>query len=58
MNYEHEALILAERYGITNYQVKDNIMTYFETFTMERTIYKCVINLDTKTEIRVVATTF
>ena len=57
MNYEHEALILAERYGITNYQVKNNIMVFYTTYTMERCIYQCIIDLDTKAEIMTIATT-
>lgn len=58
MNYEHEALILAERYGVTTYQVKENIMIFYVTYTMERCIYQCIINLDTKEEVRRVVKTF
>lgn len=58
MNYEHEALMLAERYGIANYRVKNNIMVFYMTYTMERCIYRCMIDLDTKAEIRTIATTF
>lgn len=58
MDYEHEALLLAERYGIIEYQVKDNMMTYFKTFAMERSIYHCKINLDTKKEVRTLVKTF
>lgn len=43
---EHQALLYAERYGIIEYKVKGNRMTYYECFPTEGT-YKVVIDLKT-----------
>jgi len=50
MNYEQIALKFAEKYGIINYTVKGNTMTYYEQFTEGS--YKANVNLDTLQETR------
>lgn len=52
--YEEKALLYAEKYGIVDYEVKGNQMIYFESFPLENTIYKAVVNLDTMQEKRMV----
>lgn len=49
--YEQKALTFAEGFGVIEYQVKENKLTYFEKWQGEGT-YKCVINLDTMEETR------
>ena len=50
-DYEQTALLLAERYGIIKYEVKENIMIYEEEIKREGT-YEGRINLDTLKEKR------
>lgn len=45
-DYEHEALLFAEKYGIIEYKVKNNIMTFIDCG------YDCELNLDTMKETR------
>ena len=49
-NYEEKALLYAEKYGIFNYSVKNNIMTYEDSFSEETHIAK--VDLDTMQETR------
>ena len=50
MDYEQKALLYAERYGIIDYEVNGNIMTYIEVFGNEK--YLCKVNLDEMVETR------
>lgn len=50
-NYNDLALAYAERYGIIDYKVNGNTMTYQEHFPSEGT-YEAVLNLDTRKEVR------
>lgn len=47
IEYEHRALLYAEKYGIIDYTVKNNIMTYTESFLLENRIIQTEVNLDT-----------
>jgi hypothetical protein len=51
MNYEHKALLFAEKYGIIKYEVKDHYMIFEESFPTEGT-YICRVNLKTMSEER------
>ena len=51
-DYEHEALLYAEQYGIIEYHVKGNEMIYYTSWPMEHATYRAVVNLDTMEEIR------
>lgn len=50
--HELNALRYAERHGIIDYTVEGNEMKYYENFPVERSTYKCVVNLDTLKESR------
>ncbi|WP_341323431.1 hypothetical protein NSQ62_08125 [Solibacillus sp. FSL H8-0523] len=50
-NYESKALQYAEKYGIIEYTVRNNLMTYIEVLAIEG-IYKATVNLDTMEETR------
>lgn len=52
IEYEHRALLYAEKYGIIDYTVKNNIMTYTESFLLENRIIQAEVNLDTNKEKR------
>lgn len=49
-NYEHEALLFAEKYGIVDYEVVGNEMIYKEYFSSET--WQGTVNLDTMKETR------
>ena len=49
--YELKALKYAEKYGIINYSVKNNVMTYIEFLPIEGT-FKATVDLDTMKEVR------
>lgn len=49
---ENTALIYAEKHGICEYHVVGNEMIYYSSFPMEKSTYKCVVNLENLTEIR------
>lgn len=54
-DYEQKALLYSEKFGIIEYEVTNNIMTYFEKacngYEWETT--KCTLNLNTMKETRV-----
>ena len=50
-DYEHEALIRAEKIGVYEYEVKGNKMIYISYFGSEG-FYKVTHNLDTHEETR------
>ena len=50
IDYEQKALLYAEKYGIIDYEVNGNIMTYIEVFGNEK--YLCRVNLDEMVETR------
>lgn len=55
VDYEQNALLYAERYGVIEYTVEDNKMTYFEKFNEGRgvtAVYCAEVNLDTMKEER------
>lgn len=52
IDYEHRALLYAEKYGIIDYTVKNNIMTYTESFLLENRSIQAEVNLDTNKEKR------
>jgi hypothetical protein len=49
--YEQAALLYAERHDIHAYNVTDNTMTYYESYSNEGT-FKATVNLDTLKEVR------
>lgn len=51
-DYEHLALLYAEKYGIIEYYVKGNEMIYYTSFPQEHNTYKAVVNLDLSKEKR------
>jgi hypothetical protein len=51
MDYELNALLYAEKYGIIDYKVKGSKMTYYETYPNEGT-FKAVVDLKTMKETR------
>lgn len=53
LDYDEKALIYAERYGIIDYKVSTNTMTYTETFPSEGSIYEVSVNLTTMKESRI-----
>lgn len=50
-NYERKALLYAEKYGIFNYEVKENIMHYKESFPTEGN-FEVQVDLDLMVESR------
>lgn len=50
-NYEKKALLYAEKYGVIEYEVKENKMIFTERFVSEGE-FICVVNLDTMKETR------
>lgn len=52
INYDQQALLYAEKYGIIYYTVKDKKMIYYENFRLEQTTYKCIVDLATFKEKR------
>lgn len=50
--HAERALLYAERYGIIEYEVKDNKMIYYEAYPFKSTTYKCTVNLNTMNETR------
>lgn len=52
MDYEEKAIRYAEKYGIVEFEVKGNVMTYTETFLLEARIYDVSVDLDTLAETR------
>jgi hypothetical protein len=50
-NFENNALLYAEKYGIIDYTVKGSTMTYTETFYGEGT-YLAEVDLNTMNETR------
>lgn len=55
VNYEQQALLYAEKYGIIDYQVHGNTMIYYEMVNDgadEYSVYKAEVNLDTMKEKR------
>lgn len=54
-NYEHKALLFAERYGVIDYEVVDNMMTYFDKHKEGQGViaeYVSTVNLDSNQETR------
>jgi hypothetical protein len=53
-DYENKAIIYAEKYGIIEYTVNGNKMTYYANYpaylSESRRTYKIVVNLDTMKE--------
>jgi len=49
---ENKALKYAEKYGIIDYKVTDNIMIYYSSYVGEHTTYKCIVDLTTFHETR------
>ncbi|MGX1195801.1 hypothetical protein [Metabacillus sp. SLBN-84] len=52
MTYEEKATQYAETYGIVEFEVKGNRMTYTERFPLENAVYAASVNLETMTETR------
>jgi hypothetical protein len=50
MDYEHNALLYAEKYGIVEYVVDGDKMVYHESWG--RDTYRCVVDLNTMNEKR------
>lgn len=50
IDYNQIALLYAEKYGIFEWNITGNIMTYTEEFTNSK--YNAIVNLDTLTETR------
>ena len=46
-NYEHKAILYAEKYGVIEFHVKKNQMIYYSSFPLEHSTIKAVVNLDT-----------
>lgn len=51
-NYEHKAILYAEKYGVIEFHVKKNQMIYYSSFPLEHSTIKAVVNLDTMQETR------
>lgn len=53
-HYEDKALSFAEKYGIVEYEVNENEMSYKESFGIgvNKEVYECVVNLDDMKETR------
>ncbi len=52
MNYNQAALFYAEKQGIIEYEVINNIMVYYDSFILENATYKVIVNLNTLKETR------
>lgn len=55
VDYENKALLYAEKYGVIEYTVDDNKMTYFEEVNEGQgiiAVYVSNIDLDTMNEVR------
>lgn len=52
MDYEEKAIRYAEKYGIVEFIVKENVMTYTESFPLEGRIYDVSVDLDVMKESR------
>lgn len=52
MDYEEKAIQFAEKYGIIDYSVTGNVMTYTESFLLEAKTYEARVDLDTMKETR------
>lgn len=52
MDYEEKAIRYAEKYGIVEFTVNENAMTYTESFPLEGKIYDVSVDLDVMTESR------
>ncbi|WP_291566901.1 hypothetical protein [Clostridium sp. UBA2485] len=52
LDYDQQALLYAEKYGIVDYIIKNDKMIYYENFRMEHTTYKCEVCLTTFKEKR------
>ena len=50
-DYDLKAIKYSERYGVRDYKLKKNIMTYREKYPTEG-IYKATVNLETMEEVR------
>jgi hypothetical protein len=50
MNYEHNALLYAEKYGIIEYNVNGDQMVYYEVWGRDK--YECKVDLNTMKETR------
>lgn len=56
VDYEHKALLYAEKYGIVEYEVNDDIMSYYEVIDEgkdELSVYNATVDLNTMKEKRV-----
>lgn len=51
-DYEHKALLFAEKYGVVDYKVVGSEIIYREHFPLENAVYEARVNLDTMEEIR------
>jgi hypothetical protein len=51
---ELKALQYAENYGIVDYIINtnNNTMVYYDSYRMEHTTYKCIVDLNTMKETR------
>lgn len=52
MDYKNKALKYAEKYGIIDYEIKENLMIYYVNYSLENRKYKCTVNLNTMKETR------
>ena len=50
--YKQLALLLAEKWGVIEYAVIGNIMTFYSSWPGEHSTVKCEVNLDTMRETR------
>ena len=51
-DYNNIALKYSEKYGIIDYEVKNNKMIYYVNYLLENRKYECIVNLDTLKETR------
>lgn len=47
-----KAIRYAEKYGVVEFHMSGENMIYYSSFPMEKTTYKCVVDLETMSEKR------
>lgn len=47
-----KAIMYAEKHGVCEFHLEDGKMVYYSSFPMEKTTYRCVVDLETMSEKR------